>query len=127
MTRAREQGSLLNFEQRDQPLLPWPVFLKRMAASGGIALAIVLIGLGLGVLGYHVWGRLHWLDALVNASMILGGMGPVDPITTASGKWFESVYALFSGVAFLTSVGVFLAPALHRMLHKLHLDAEDDE
>ena len=127
MTRARESGSLLNFEHRDQPLLPWPVFLKRMAASGGIALVIVAGGLALGVLGYHYWGRLHWLDALVNASMILGGMGPVDPITTVSGKWFESMYALFSGVAFLTSVGVFLAPALHRMLHKLHLDAGADE
>ena len=62
------------------------------------------------------------LDSLVNASMILGGMGPVDPITTTAGKLFESAYALFSGVAFLTSVGVFLAPALHRLLHRFHLE-----
>jgi hypothetical protein len=116
----------MSFEHRDQPLLPLRVFAWRMLASGGIAFAIVSVGLLLGVLGYHYWGRLHWLDALVNASMILGGMGPVDPITTASGKWFESIYALFSGVAFLTSVGVFLAPALHRMLHSLHLDTGDD-
>ena len=73
------------------------------------------------MLGYHVLGRLAWIDALVNASMILGGMGPVDPITTVPGKLFESAYALFSGVAFLTSVGIFLAPALHRLIHRLHM------
>ena len=118
---------LIHFENRRQPLLPWPEFVKRMGRSTGVGLGIVLVCLLIGVLGYHVFGRLHWLDALVNASMILGGMGPVDPITTASGKWFASGYALFSGVMFITSVGVILAPALHRMLHRLHLDNEKPE
>jgi hypothetical protein len=111
----------IRFEHRSEPLLPWPKFVRRMTRSGTVGATIVLISLVIGVVGYHAFGRLHWLDALVNASMILGGMGPVDPITTVGGKLFESVYALFSGVAFLTSVGIFLAPALHRMVHRLHL------
>ncbi|HTM58029.1 MAG TPA: hypothetical protein VL123_06410 [Candidatus Udaeobacter sp.] len=123
----KEAAELLDLEHREDPLLPWSLFVRRMMVSGGIAALIVSVGLMLGVLGYHFLGRLHWLDSLVNASMILGGMGPVDPIATTGGKWFESVYALFSGVAFLTSVSVFLAPALHRMLHKLHLETGADE
>ena len=82
----------------------------------------MLVALWIGVLGYHWLGGLHWLDALVNASMILGGMGPVDPIASVAGKWFASVYALFSGVAFLTSVGMLPRPALHRLLHRFHLE-----
>lgn len=72
------------------------------------------------MLGYRFVVQLAWLDALLNASMILSGMGTVDPIQSDGGKWFASAYALFSGVVFLTSVGFFLAPALHRVLHKLH-------
>jgi hypothetical protein len=111
----------IHFEHRSEPLLPWPKFVHRMTRSGTVGGTIVLFALAIGVVGYHVFGRLAWIDALVNASMILGGMGPVDPITTVTGKLFESAYALFSGVAFLTSVGIFLAPALHRLIHRLHL------
>ena len=111
----------IRLEHRSEPLLPWPKFVHRMTRSGSVGATIVLFALAIGVLGYHGFGRLAWIDALVNASMILGGMGPVDPITTVTGKVFESVYALFSGVAFLTSVGIFLAPALHRLIHRLHL------
>lgn len=114
--------SMLHMEHHNEPLLPWPAFMRRMARSGALGAAIVLACLVIGIFGYHFLGGLHWLDALVNASMILGGMGPVDPISTVAGKVFESIYALFSGVAFLTSVGVFLAPALHRILHRFHLD-----
>jgi hypothetical protein len=78
--------------------------------------------LALGVVGYHVTAGLSWLDALVNASMILTGMGPVNSIGSVGGKLFESFYALFSGVAFLTIVAVLLAPAVHRFLHRFHLD-----
>ncbi len=112
----------MKFEHKRQPMLPWPAFIRRMLRSGALAGAIILASLAMGVAGYHWLGRLRWLDAIVNASMILGGMGPVDPITTPSGKWFESAYALFSGVAFLTSVGVFLAPALHRLMHHFHIE-----
>ncbi len=82
--------------------------------------------LALGVLGYHLLAGLSWLDALVNASMILTGMGPVNPIETAAGKLFASLYALFSGVAFLTIVAVLLAPAVHRFLHRFHLELAGD-
>jgi len=112
----------IRLEHRSEPLLPWPKFVHRMTRSGTVGATIVLFALTIGVLGYHALGGLHWLDALVNASMILGGMGPVDPITSVRGKLFESGYALFSGVAFLTSVGIFLAPALHRLIHRLHLE-----
>ena len=118
---------LITFEHRSDPLLPLDAFLSRMGQSALVAATIVSVSLAIGIVGYHTLGGLQWLDALVNASMILGGMGPVDPITTVSGKIFASAYALFSGVAFLTSVSVFLAPAMHRLLHHLHLEFGDDK
>jgi hypothetical protein len=125
-SRKRSLMSMEMFEHHKQPLLPWPEFLGRMGRSGQLGGTIVLVALLIGIAGYHYLGQLHWMDALVNASMILGGMGPVDPIPAAGGKIFESVYALFSGVAFLTSVSIFLAPALHRLLHRLHLESESE-
>jgi hypothetical protein len=101
------------------------MFLRRMVQNAGFAGVLVLGSLGLGVAGYHLFGRLSWLDALVNASMILTGMGPVDPILSIPGKLFESFYALFSGVAFLTIMAVILAPVVHRFLHRFHLDIAD--
>ena len=76
----------------------------------------------LGIVGYHLTEGLHWLDALVEASMILGGMGPVNPLKTSAGKLFASFYALFSGIVFLSMSAVIMAPLLHRMLHTLHAD-----
>jgi hypothetical protein len=123
MTTRTSDGLFgIQLEHRSEPLLPWPKFVRRMTRSGSVGGTIVLVALAIGVVGYHAFGRLGWIDALVNASMILGGMGPVDPITNVAGKLFESAYALFSGVAFLTSVGIFLAPALHRLIHRLHLE-----
>jgi hypothetical protein len=112
------------YEHRSQPLLPWPQFVGRLWRSFFGTMAFILLVLSLGILGYHGFGKLAWLDSLVDASMILGGMGPVNPITTAAGKWFASIYALFCGVALLTSVGVMLTPIYHRMMHGLHLDTE---
>jgi len=100
---------------------------RRMVGTGFLAGGLLLGSLGIGVLGYHVLGGLHWLDALVNASMILGGMGPVDPITRDAGKWFESIYALYSGIILLGSAGVFFSPLIHRFLHSLHLDTLDQD
>jgi hypothetical protein len=125
--RGRQIAGLMMFEHRSEPLLPWGEFVRRMLGSAIFGATMVMICLAIGIAGYHVLGQLGWIDSLVNASMILGGMGPVDAIHTTSGKLFESAYALFSGVAFITSVGVFLAPALHRLLHKLHLESEDDK
>ena len=109
------------FEHRTAPLLPRHHFFLRVL--GYIAAATVLVGtaLGLGVLGYHHLGGLPWIDALVNASMILGGMGPVDPIASDAGKLFASFYALFSGLAFIGITAVLVAPFAHRLLHRLHL------
>jgi len=113
------------FEHKSAPLLsPWK-FYGRLARSFGVALAIVSFSLFLGTAGYHYLGGLPWLDALLNASMILTGMGPVDPMKTTSGKLFATFYALYSGIAFLTTMAVIASPIVHRFMHKFHLD--DDE
>ena len=77
---------------------------------------ILSFSIGIGTAGYHIFGKLPWLDSFLNASMILTGMGPVDHLDTNGGKWFAAFYALFSGVAFLTFVGVLFAPIYHRFL-----------
>ena len=112
------------FEHRTEPLLPRHSFALR--ALGYLALSTVVVGmaLGIGVLGYHHLGGLPWIDALVNASMILGGMGPVDPILSDAGKYFASFYALFSGLLFIGAASLAVAPFVHRIMHKLHLDDE---
>ena len=83
-----------------------------------------MFGLGIGVLDYHLIARLSWIDSLLNASMILGGMGPVDPLKTDAAKIFASSYALFSGVAFIGIVSVLLAPFVHRLLHRVHAEEQ---
>ncbi len=104
------------------PLPPRHVFVQRMLRSSSIAAGLVFGSLGIGALGYHVFAGLPWLDATLNAVMILTGMGPVDLLQTTSGKLFGIGYALYSGVAFLTMVAVLFAPVLHRFLHRFHLD-----
>jgi hypothetical protein len=109
------------YEHRSEPLLPAGRFIRRQINHILIGLSIIGMSLGLGVAGYHFFEGLSWIDALVNASMILGGMGPVDPIRTVAGKIFASFYALYSGIIFLVVVGIMMAPLLHRLLHRLHL------
>jgi hypothetical protein len=118
---------LLHFERRHEPLLPRAKYRQRVMHNAATAGYILAASLGLGVVGYHVSGGLSWLDSLYNASMILGGMGPVDDraVVPAAEKWFASFYALFAGVVFLVSVAVLLAPVLHRALHRFHLEADD--
>jgi hypothetical protein len=108
-------------------LLPTHIFVRRLARSAVTFVLLVGGSLVLGILGYHWVGELPWLDALLNASMILTGMGPVDRMETAPAKLFASFYAIFSGVAFLTSIGLFLAPVVHRVLHRFHIEAEDSQ
>jgi hypothetical protein len=112
------------FEHRTDPLLPRHTFLFRVASHLAMATAVVAAALGIGVLGYHNLGGLPWIDALVNASMILGGMGPVDQIASDAGKYFASFYALFSGLLFIGAASIVLAPFMHRIMHKLHIDEE---
>ena len=112
----------MTYEHKSEPLLARPKFYRRMLVHVVAGLFLIAASLGLGVLGYHHFEGLPWLDALLNASMILGGMGPVDPVRSAAGKVFASAYALFSGVIFLVVVGLMIAPAAHRILHRLHLE-----
>ena len=110
------------YENKDQPLAPPQIFYKRMAYSLLVATGLLTVCLAIGVFGYHYLANIAWIDALHNASMILSGMGPVVEIKTVEGKLFSSFYALFSGVAFITNIGIILAPAAHRLFHRLHLE-----
>lgn len=118
----------LAFETMRQPLLPWPQFVRRLLRSFTIGLSFIALALLLGILGYRWSGGMSWLDSLYNASMILGGMGPVDarPVIPAAEKWFASLYALFAGVYFLVIVGVMFAPVYHRFIHRFHLELDED-
>ena len=118
---------MMEFEHRSEPLLPFRAFIMRLLQHGGYAVGIVVIFLGVGTWGYHSFVGLPWLDSLLNASMILGGMGPVDPILTPAGKWFASLYALLSGLVFIVIVGVLLAPVFHRIFHRLNLEQNEQE
>jgi hypothetical protein len=110
------------YESKYEPLLSRSQFLERQAKHAAIALLIVGGSLAIGILGYHYTEHLSWIDSLVNASMILGGMGPVNSLQTFAGKIFASIYALFSGMIFLVAVGVLFAPLYHRFLHRFHLE-----
>jgi hypothetical protein len=112
------------YEHHKQPLARPEVFAKRLLLNGLIGLILLFFSLGVGMLGYHFFESLSWIDSLLNASMILGGMGPVDPMHTVAGKLFASFYAIYSGVILLASVGILAAPIFHRFLHRFHL-AED--
>jgi hypothetical protein len=116
----------VTYERRQHPLAPKHVFRSRQIRSLGVAGTVLGGSLLIGIAGYHWLGGLAWLDALVNASMILGGEGPVDRITRPAGKWFASAYALYSGVALLTSVGIIFSPGVHRLLHRFHIETEGD-
>ncbi len=116
---------LFRYERRDQPLISRREFVARLGYHIAAGSALLVFSLGIGVLGYHFLELLPWLDALLNASMILGGMGPVAPIVTTGGKIFASIYAIFSGVIFLVVAGVMIAPAAHRILHHLHMTEDD--
>jgi len=109
------------YEHHKQPLASTKTFARRVALNGLIAMLLLMFSLGIGILGYHFLGRLSWIDSLLNSSMILGGMGPVDRMETDAAKIFASIYAIYSGVILLASVGVLAAPIFHRFLHTFHL------
>lgn len=111
-------------ETKHQSLLSTRRFLLRLVGSFGVAFLLISLSWGIGILGYHFFEGLSWLDATLNAAMILTGMGPVNPIRTVGGKLFASFYALFSGVIFITTAAVLLTPLAHRMLHRFHLEGE---
>jgi hypothetical protein len=110
------------YEGRNHPLLSRARFARRVTRHILLALFLVAIALGIGVIGYHSLGGLEWIDSLLNASMILGGMGPVDPLHSSAAKIFASFYALFSGLAFVGIASIMVAPFAHRLLHRFHFE-----
>jgi len=112
-------------EKKHQKIVPVTTFIRGMVMYFGIVILLMLGVLFMGITGYHFLAHLSWLDSLLNASMILGGMGPVNALTNTSAKVFASAYALFSGLAFIVIMGIFFAPIMHRMLHTFHMDERD--
>jgi hypothetical protein len=113
------------YENKHQALLSRRRFMLRMMRHALLALGFVVGSLALGIAGYRHFEHLSYLDSLLNAAMILGGMGPVGELHTTGGKLFASFYALFSGICFLIIAGVLFAPVIHRFLHKFHLEMAD--
>jgi hypothetical protein len=115
---------MFDFEHKSEPLLPFRDFIGRLAQSTVVGLAIIAVSLVVGMAGYHFTERLGWLDAFLNASMLLGGMGPVDAPKSGGGKLFAGVYALYCGLAVLVVAGIVFAPLGHRFLHRFHLEGK---
>jgi hypothetical protein len=118
---------LTMFERKHEELAPVSVFIRRMIASVLIACLLVAAALFIGITGYHWIAGFGWIDSLLEASMILGGMGPVNQLTTTGAKIFASGYALFSGLMFIAVMGIVLAPVTHRLLHIFHIDEVDQK
>lgn len=118
---AEVRHALLRFERRTAPILPRPLFFRRVALGTAIGFGLLGGALAIGMIGYHLTEHMPWLDAFANAAMILSGMGPLSPIQTSAGKFFAGCYALFSGLAFITIVGVVLGPFVHRLFHRFLL------
>jgi hypothetical protein len=110
------------FERKYQKIAPFSVFVRRLVRFIGIAGLLIVAALFIGIAGYHWIAGLSWVDALLNASMILGGMGPVNILTTVGAKIFASLYALFSGLVFIAVMGIVFSPIIHRLLHTFHID-----
>jgi len=113
------------FERHHDQLAPISVYVQRIAGSVALAFALIAVALTIGIVGYHVIAGFNLVDSLLEASMILGGMGPVRELPNDTAKTFASIYALFSGVIFIALMGIILAPVAHRVLHKFHIDEKD--
>jgi hypothetical protein len=110
------------FEHRNKRLLPRREFYRRLAHHAILGFAVIIFSLGIGMIGYHTFENLGWIDAFVNAAMILSGMGPLGELHTDGGKIFAGCYAIFSGLALIAILGIIFAPVVHRFLHKFHLE-----
>jgi hypothetical protein len=109
------------FEHKGQPPIPTAHFARRLALSVLVVAALLAVSLLIGMAGYHAFEGMPWLDAFLNAAMLLGGMGPVDPLKHEAAKLFAGLYALYAGLVFIISVALILTPVLHRVLHKFHV------
>jgi hypothetical protein len=121
-----EAGASRMYERRGARPVPLRRFLRRVAAHFALASVVVLASLAGGMVGYAYFERLSWLDAFLNAAMLLGGMGPVESPTTPGGKLFAGLYALYAGLVFLVVVGIVLAPMVHRLLHQFHWEGDEE-
>lgn len=110
---------------KDRNILPPKKFARRVLKYTIFSIQLLVISLGIGIAGYHYIGELNWIDSIYNAAMILTGMGPVNEMTTDAAKLFASIYAIFSGVIFLSTVAIFFAPFAHRLMHLLHIEEID--
>ena len=115
-----------HLESRNRPLAPPQVFFRRLLFSAVVGFGLVVLSLAVGMAGYHGYEGLRWIDAFVNASMILSGMGPLMSPVTTGGKLFAGFYALYSGLAVLVIAGVMFGPVVHRFLHRFHVEGEGD-
>jgi hypothetical protein len=113
------------FEHRTKPLLPRREYFRRVVRHAALGFSVIIVALGIGMTGYHFFENLPWIDAFVNAAMILSGMGPVATLQTDAGKIFAGCYALFSGLALIAILGIIFAPVVHRALHRFHLEDEE--
>jgi hypothetical protein len=111
-------------EQKNQPLLPRRLFVRRILRYARYALALIVFSMLVGTIGYKLLAGLSWIDAYLNAAMILTGMGPVNPMPNAAAKIFSGVYAIYSGVVFLSVTALMLTPVAHRLLHIFHLEGK---
>ena len=112
------------YERRSEKLISRSAFVRRMASHSGYAAVLVAVSLAAGMLGYHVFDDLPWPDAFVDASMLLGGMGPVNPLRSTGAKLFAGIFALYAGLVFLALTALMLAPVLHRVLHAFHAETK---
>jgi hypothetical protein len=110
------------FEHHIKPLLPRKEFYRRLGHHAMLGVSVIIVSLGIGMAGYHAFEKMTWIDAFVNAAMILSGMGPVSTLQTDGGKIFAGCYAIFSGLALIAILGIIFAPVVHRFLHKFHLE-----
>ena len=110
------------FEHRNEPIISPQQFRLRIFSYLAIASSIIATSLLIGMIGYHTFEAMNWLDSFLNAAMILGGMGPVNELHTSAGKFFAGCYALYSGLVFLVTAGLIFGPLVHRLLHKFHFD-----
>ncbi len=122
----RRKKHILRYESKTEPLLSRAKFAERMGRNFGLASALVAVSLFVGMLGYHLTEGMDGVDAFANAAMILSGMGPLEPLKTTAGKLFAGFYALYSGLVLVLASGVVLAPVVHRMLHRFHVEDSGD-
>ncbi|MCX6139484.1 MAG: hypothetical protein NTX15_01380 [Candidatus Kapabacteria bacterium] len=113
------------YERKHEPLLESRQFARRFLLHFASASTFIVASLGLGIIGYMAFEGLNMVDGYLNATMILGGMGPVDMPKTVGGKVFAGTYALYSGLVFLFASAVVLAPLLHRILHRFHVEEKE--